>query len=443
MLEEPVASLRSQFAKGVAWTAIESYGSAAVTFVFTAALTRVLESHDFGLAAAASVVTFFFFVLVDALSSTIVQHRDATRQQISAMFWYSEAALIVTYIAIFLLAPWIALISHAPELSAILRVAGIQLPLLGLLLVPLALLRGQLRFRELAMCQISAAIVAGTVGVTLAFKGYGYWSLITQGLTMIALRAMLVWWRSRFKPVFTGGFRDLQPLLRYSGGLLGFTTVNYWSRNTDVLLIGRVLGAQSLGYYSLAYRLIGLPAQLVGGVLRPLLHPTLVAMTGDQARIRSAYLRVVRVTALITFPSAALLWAGAGQIVELVWGAGWEPVAGILRGLALLAAVQPVNSLSASIYMTRGATGLLFRLSIVNGAILIGAILLGLPFGVSGVALAISLVYAFILAPLSSGLAIVRLLDGSPSQLLRAVAPGMLAGAGTATVVLLLASALR
>ena len=428
MLERPAAGLRSQFAKGVAWTTAETYGSAAITFFFTAWLARLLSSHDFGLAAAASVVTLFFFVLVDSLSGTIVQHRDASHEQLSSAFWYSEAVLVAIYIAIFLAAPVVAAVTNAPELSAILRIASLQLPILGLLLIPLAQMRAALRFRELALCQIAAAIAAGILAVILARGGYGYWALIVQGLLLIAVRAMLIWWRSRFVPVFRANVDAMRPLIRYSGGLAGFTTVNYWSRNMDILLIGRVFGAQALGYYSLAFRLIGTPVQLVGGALRPLLHPTLVAMTGDRERIRSAYLRVVRATALITFPMAAVLWVGADQIVHLVWGPGWQPVADILRGLAILAAVQPVNSLSGAVYMARGATGLLFKLSILNAVVLIAAMLLGLPFGVTGVAVAISLAYALILAPLSSGIALVRLLDGSALQLVRAVLPGLLLG---------------
>jgi O-antigen/teichoic acid export membrane protein len=434
--ERPVAGLRSQFARGFAWTTAETYGSAAITFFFTAWLARLLSSHDFGLAAAASVVTLFFFVLVDSLSSTIVQHRDATREQISAAFWYSEVVLLTIYTVIFFAAPVAAAVTNAPELSGILRVAGLQLPILGMLLVPLALLRAALRFRELALCQIAGAIAAGALAVMAARAGYGYWALILQGLILIGVRATLIWWRSRFVPVLSARANDLLPLVRYSGGLAGFTTVNYWSRNMDILLIGRVFGAQSLGYYSLAFRLIGTPVQLVGGALRPLLHPTLVAMTGDQPRIRSAYLRVVRATALITFPLAALLWGGADRIVHLVWGPGWQPVADILRGLALLAAVQPVNSLSGAIYMTRGATGLLFKLSIFNAVVIIVAMLIGLPFGVTGVAVAISLAYALILAPLSSGIALVRLLDGSASQLVRALLPGLLVGIAVAGILL-------
>jgi O-antigen/teichoic acid export membrane protein len=436
MLERPVAGLRSQFAKGFAWTTAETYGSAAITFFFTAWLARLLSSDDFGLAAAASVVTLFFLVLVDTLSSTIVQHRDATREQTSSAFWYSEAVLLAIYVVIFVAAPVVARVSNAPELSPILRVASLQLPILGMLLVPLAQLRAALRFRELALAQIAGAIAAGALAVAMARAGYGYWALIIQGLILIAVRAGIIWWRSRFIPVFRANVGEIAPLIRYSGGLAGFTMVNYWSRNMDILLIGRVFGAQTLGYYSLAFRLIGTPVQLVGGALRPLLHPTLVAMTGDQPRIRSAYLRVVRVTALTTFPLAALLWSGADQIVHVVWGPGWQPAADILRGLALLAAVQPVNSLSGAVYMARGATGLLFKLSIFNAVVIIGAMLLGLPFGVVGVAIAISIAYALILAPVSSGIALVRLLGGSASQLVRAVLPGVLIGIAVAVILL-------
>ncbi len=433
-----MASLRAQFAKGATWTTAETYGSAALNFFFVAWQARLLVSSDFGVAAAASVVTLFFFVLIDALAATVIQHQDATSGQLSTLFWLTLGVLSALYLVIFLAAPLLADAANMPALAAVFRVACLQLPLLGLLVVPLALLRGQLRFRELALCQLAASLGAGGVAIALALRGAGYWALVVQGLLLIALRCALLWPLSAFKPRSRVQIVEAAPLLRYARGLIGFTIVNYWSRNLDIVLIGRVFGAQPLGYYSLAVRSIGMPVQLATGALRPILHPTFVAMDGDEQRIRRAYLRLVRVTALVTLPAGALLWFGADAIVHVVWGNGWEPVANILRGLALLAAVQPVNALSAAVYMATGATSLLFRLSLLNAAVTIAAIATGLNFGVAGVAWAISLAYALVVAPISSGAAL-NLLHGKLRELVTAIMPGTL----VAGILLAVALALR
>ena len=412
--------------KGLAWTASETYASAGLGLFFTAWLARILTPADFGIAAAAAVLTMFFMVLTDSVSSTIIQHQHAHAQHVASLFWFCEAVLVGVYVIVFVSAPAIAELTENDAFVSVLRVAALQLPVMGLLMVPLARMRSSLRFRELALCQIVATLIGGIAAVLMAQRGFGYWAIIAQGLIMVALRTVFVGMCDPFRPLLHFNFADARPLLGYAGGLFGFTTVNYWSRNVDILLIGRIMGAHALGHYSLAYRLIGSPMQLVGGMLRPLLHPALVAMDGDAARMRHAYLRLVRSTALITFPAAALLWAAAPVIVRVIWGTGWEPVSNVVRGLALLAAVQPVNSLSAPVYMSCHASRLLFQLSLANAVLLVAGVVAGLPFGIAGVAWSSSIVYAVLVAPLSSGIAHVKLLSGRIADLAAAIVPALM-----------------
>jgi teichuronic acid exporter len=418
MAVEAQPSLRQDFIRGAAWTSIETYGSAAINFLFAAMLARILAPGDFGIAAAVAVLPAFFLVLIDTLSSTLVQFREDSAGDQAYLFWMAEIGLVLVALVVFILAPFAGLL--APPL----RVAAAQLPIIGFLLVPLAILRGQLRFRTLAMLQLTSALCAGVFALILARRGWGYWALIAQAVTFLAIRAALLAAVTRFRvPAFTVRNRS-QAIQRFSSELLGFATINYWSRSLDILLIGRVLGAQMLGYYNLAFRLIGAPVQLVSGALRPVLHPTFVRMNDDVARMRASYLRIVRHTAVATLPAGALLWAAAPFVVRTVWGAGWEPVIPVLRGLALLGAVQPINALSASVYMARGASGLLFRLSLANAVLTAGAIGLAVTHGIAAVAWSISLTYALAIAPLSSGTAFVRLLHGNVRQLGAALLPG-------------------
>ena len=433
MVGEPPPSLRQHFIRGAWWMGVETYGSAALNFLFAALLARMLAPGDFGVAAAVAVLPAFFLLLIDTLSSTLVQFREESGADEGYLFWMAEIALVITAVIVYAMAPLIEAL-HAP-----LRVVAAQLPLIGFLLVPLARLRSQLRFRTIAIVQLAAVVFAGAVALLLAVRGWGYWALIAQAAVVLAIRASLLGMIARFRlPAFAVRHHN-RVMQRYSGELLGFAAINYWSRSLDILLIGRVLGAQMLGYYNLGFRLIGAPVQLVSGALRPVLHPTFVRMNDDVDRIRSSYLRLVRHTALATLPAGALLWAAAPVVVRTVWGAGWEPVAPVLGGLALFGAIQPVNALSAPVYMARHASGLLFKLSIVNALLTALAIGLAVRSGITAVAWSISITYAFAIAPLSSGTAYVRLLRGNLLQLANALLPGLAVAAAIVVAALLFA----
>jgi PST family polysaccharide transporter len=240
------------------------------------------------------------------------------------------------------------------------------------------------------------------------------------------VRVFVVYLASGWRPTRDFRIADVRPFAAYAGGMAGFTTVNYWSRSIDVMLIGGAFGAAAVGYYSLAYRVIGMPIQLVAGALRPIMHPALVAMNGDTERMYAAYLRLMRFTALVALPFAALLYCTADVLVATLWGDEWKPVGAILRALALLAAVQPLNALSAPIYMATGATSLMFRQSMLQAAILVSAMLAGLQFGLAGVAWGYSIAYAVLVMPIATGVVIRRQLHQPITGVITAILPGLL-----------------
>jgi PST family polysaccharide transporter len=433
-LETPRRGLGLVLARGAAWTAAANMGAALLNAAVALALTRLLTPADFGIQSAVVTITAFFGSLAETgVGSAIVQHDDLEQPELSSIFWSGLAASLVAYLSIVAAAPLIARLFTSATLEQVLPVAALNVVFLGTAIVPGALLRRRLAFATMARAKATGAVAGAIVAVATALAGGRYWALIGYSLSAVAVQTVFICRASRWSPSRTLRLAHLARVRGYAGSMVSFLTMNYWSRNLDNLLIGRFLGIASLGYYSVAQRLVGAPLQLLTGSIAPLLHPTFAAMGDDAPRQRAAYLDLVRVTALLTFPVGATLWALSDPLVLVVAGPAWMPSAPVVRALGLLAAIQPVNMLCGSVFMARNAAHVMLRCATVGAAAVVVGMLLGLSHGVAGVAWGYSVAYLLVSAPVST-LSAFRLLHGRAPELARTLARPLLAGVAVLVV---------
>ena len=420
--------LRAALVRGAAWTAAANAGASLLNVVVALALTRLLTPDDFGIQTAVVTVTAYFGSVVDTgLGSAVVQRDDLDQAELSSIFWSGLAASVVLYVIVLAAAPLVARLFSSATLDVVLPVAALNVIVLGVAVVPAALLRRRLAFGTVARAQAGGALAGAAVAIGIATAGGHYWALIGYGLAAVVVQTVLVCRASGWVPSRTLDLSHLVKVRGYAGSMMTFLTVNYWSRNLDDILIGRFFGIAPLGFFSVAQRLVAAPLQLLTGSLAPLLHPTFAAMGDDVPRQRVAYLDLVRVTALVTFPVAAALWVLAEPLVLIVAGAAWLPSVAVVRALALLAAIQPVNALCASVFMARDAAHVMLRCAVVGAVAVVAGMVCGLPYGVAGVAWGYSIAYLLVAAPVST-LTAFRLLGGRFVELSRALALPLLAG---------------
>lgn len=400
------------------------------------ALARVLTPGDFGIQAAVVTITAFFATLTETgIGSAVVQREELEQRELSSVFWGTLAAGVGAWVVVAGASPLAARLFNAPELTVALPVAAAVIPVFCAVVVPAALLRRRLQFATLARAQAAGAIAGAGLAVAMAYAGAGYWALIGYGMASVVVGALVAARAAKWKPSFTFAVRDLHGLRGYAGAMTTFVVVNYWSRNLDDLMIGRFLGVAPLGIYNLAQRFVNAPVQLLTGSVVPLLHPAFAAMGMETPRQRAAYLELVRATALVTFPAAVVLWFLAEPAIVLIAGEQWRESGAVVRALAPLAAVQPVNALCGPVFMARDAVAAMLRTAIIGSLAVILGMALGLRYGVTGVAWGYSAGYVLVSAPVATLVAL-RLLAAGPAQLGRALRLPLLAAAIAAAVTL-------
>ncbi|NJL58329.1 MAG: oligosaccharide flippase family protein [Desulfobacteraceae bacterium] len=204
-------------------------------------------------------------------------------------------------LVVFLCSPLIAHLYHEPKIIPLLKLFSLTFLISGLSILQQAILQRDLAFDKLAQIEIIATLFASMVGIGSAVAGYGAFSLVYQSLALATVMTILLWRESNWRPILIFNLAEVKAISSYSLNLTGFGIFNYFIRNADNLIIGRYLGAQNLGYYDLAYRLMLYPLS-ISGVIGRVMFSVYAQIQDDDAKFRRIYLKVASSIALITFP---------------------------------------------------------------------------------------------------------------------------------------------
>lgn len=381
-----MSSNTAKVIKGSFWSAAGTYTQQILSLCVSMILSRLIAPEDFGIIALLLTASGFLQIFAKSgLASAIVQHRDFSDTDLRTVFTVSLIFGCITMLIFVLIAHPLGFFFKSPSLVAVIQVSSISLFFTSVAQLPNGVLIRDFRNRAYAINQVGTSLISGFIAILMAFQGFGYWALVAQiilrsglmcafGLYVISMPLVPHWNREIFNRIF--GF---------SSNVFLFQFVNYWSRNLDNILIGRILGLMQLGFYSRAYSLFLLPMQMLSGVISPVIHSALSKSQNDIQRMGINFVRVVKLVASVSIPVMGVVALYSSEIVFIVWGAGWEPSAPVFKGLAIAAMHQPILSLTGVVFLARSKTKWLFFSGFLSAIIYVVGILIGIRYGLMGV----------------------------------------------------------
>lgn len=361
-------------------------------------LARLLTPHEYGLAAMALVFTTLVLIVSDlSLGAALIQRKQITEADRSTVFWMSLAIGLLFTLAGVALAGPIAAFYGEPQVRTLFVALSLTFVLTSLQVTQASLLQREMDFRALTGRRTAAVILGGVAGVTLAALDYGPWALVGQQIVVSLVSTALLWTFSPWRPRWTFSWASLRDLGGFGLNLFGARLVNYFSRNADSLLIGRVLGSAALGVYAVAYNVVLTPVSRLVTPLQDVLFPAYSRLQDQRGRLAAAWLRVNEFTCAVLAPALVGLIVVAPDFVPVVLGDQWRGGVRVVQVLAGVALIQALGASGTKIFEALGRPGTVFRMTFVEFAALIPALVVGLQWGVVGVAAA----YAAVTAPLT------------------------------------------
>ena len=382
-------TFKQRAVSGVKWSTISQVGRQVAQLLTTIILARLLAPSDFGIIGMATVVIGFAGIFKDlGTSAAIIQKQGLSNDLLSSIFWINAGFGTLSMVALFAGAPLIGWFYHDPRVIGVLQILSLSFFISGLSILQKTLLERSLAFRALAKVEISAVVCGAIVGISMALSGAGVWSLVFQTLTNVTLTTILLWLSSPWRPTWEFHWRDVKSISSYSLNLIGFNIFNYFVRNADYLLIGRYLGAQDLGYYTLAYRILLFPLQNISAVIGRVMFPAYSSIQHDNRRFCFVYLKIAATIAFITFPMMMGVLVLAEPFIVTVFGDNWQPVILLVMILAPVGLLQSIGTTTGAIYQAKGRTDWMFRWGIGAGIFITLAFVIGLQWGIVGVTVA-------------------------------------------------------
>ncbi|VWX48200.1 lipopolysaccharide biosynthesis protein [Novosphingobium sp. 9U] len=427
-------SLRQQVLVGAGWMTGLQLLSKVIEVGFIAVLARLLTPADFGVIAGATIFVQFTSMLVEiGIGATLVQLPSLSRDDIRVAGTLVFLNSIGYFAATQLLAPLAGWFLHIPEVTPVLRVLSLVFLMQAFGVVSENLLLRKILVKHVMLAQLFSRLIGtGLIGLALAWSGLGYWALVAATLAETGIKAAILCMVERppLRPLLKGPIA--RKLLQRSSGFSASRLINFVALRADNAVVGRMMDAASLGLYSRAYNLMSVPADLYGRIAERVIFPALARVQDDAARLRSAYLRGVELTAVIGIPLSALLAILAPEVIALILGPKWTNVIVPFAVLSSASYFRLGAKISASLQRAKGAVASMIVNQIVYAGLVVGGCLATYRFGIATLAQAVaaSVIVSFLLISVNA----CRLVGVSPRSFAVAHLPGLLL-AGLVTAV--------
>ncbi|TXE02131.1 lipopolysaccharide biosynthesis protein [Algoriphagus aquimarinus] len=391
-------TIRKNILSGVLYTGITRYSGIVISIIIGAILARLLSPAEFGVVALVTVFISFFNILSNVgIGPAVIQNKELTEKDVQSIFLFSILLGFVLAFVFFFSSTVLASFYNNEELIPLTRLLSLTVLFTAFGIVPNALLLKKLKFKQVGVATIIVQLFSGVFAVFFAYKGFSYYALVYKSIFDGFFTFLLFYWLSPIRLKFNLQKSAIKKIMRFSTFQFFFNFINYFSRNTDNLLIGKFISPTALGYYDKSYQLMMMPVQNLTHVITPVLHPVLSAFQSDKNKIYNAYLKVVKLLATIGFPLSVFLYFSAHEIIFVLYGSQWVQSVPVFKILALTVGIQMVLSSSGSIFQAVNRTDLMFYSGSLGAIFMVSGICYGIFVGKNLEAVGYGLIGAFVI----------------------------------------------
>jgi O-antigen/teichoic acid export membrane protein len=346
------------------------------------ALARALTPDDFGLLKVLLVVSVFASVLCEfGLPDAIIQRKDLSRAHETTAWWLNLSLTVVVVTALYLLAPLIAHVMEMRGLTFAIRLMCIPLILEGTAISASARLRRALRFGAIALADVMGEIGFLAGAFILLWLKYPEWSLAGGLAARFVVHALTIWSAEPHVPWGRPRLAAARDLGRFAFSVCSGRFLVASASNADYLLIGRLLGSEALGFYSIAWDLLRFVPDRLYRVVGRVAFPAFSRIQDNDRELASAYKTVFDYVARMVLPVAGCVILAAPEILGSIYGAQWVPASSPMRVLSIGLAFIGLRLGIGSVYFARNYPSFDFYLNGTRLLLIVAAVVASVRMG--------------------------------------------------------------
>jgi O-antigen/teichoic acid export membrane protein len=376
------------------------YGNGAFQVIATVVLARLLTPADFGLVAIIIVLTSFAPLLIDfGLGDATTQRKTITRSNVSSLFWLATGIGVALAVILALCSPLIAALYHQPVLKPISLCTSITFVFWGLANQHLALLRRTMQFGRIAKIQLLSTLAGIAAAVILAVAGWGYWALVVRPIVYAFCAAVGAWRACRWRPGLPAISDEVKSMVRFGLHVVGFSVTYTLAKAVDRIALGLFYLPAQVGYYQNATTLYENSISSVFSQVHTVGSAALSRLQSNPDALRQKYEAALSAMAFFVMPVAVILSVTGEDVAVILLGEKWRAAGALLRIIALRGVFQVIEMSQGWLHLSIGRADRWRNWGIVSLVVQIIAVLGGLHFGATGVAVATVIVSILIAIP--------------------------------------------
>ncbi|MBR4118735.1 MAG: lipopolysaccharide biosynthesis protein [Bacteroidales bacterium] len=391
-------SLRGKTLKGMIWSLAENFSLQGIQFIIGVLLARVLTPSDYGMVGMLAIFTAVSQTLINSgFSTALVRKNDRTQADLSTTFYFNIVVGFVLYFVLFFSGPLIADFYNTPLLSDLIKVTAISLILNSLCIVQQALFTIKMDFKTQAKISVIGALVTGVVGVTMAYTGFGVWSIVWPGVFGGAVRCILLWVWGKWRPTWEYSWKSFKELFGFGSKLLIAGIIASIYDNLYSIVIAKKFSASSLGYYTRAEGYSSLPATTISLTLHRVTFPLLCQIQDNNSRLQATYRQLIALSAFIVFP--IMIWVAtlAKPLITIIITNKWIECVPYLQILCIAKMLYPIHILNNNLLQVKGRSDLFLKIDIAKKIVGVIVLIITARYGIIWMCIGILISYILFL----------------------------------------------
>lgn len=363
-------ALKQKALSGILWKLMENGGTQGIQLLTTIILARLVDPVDYGPISLTAIFISVATILVQSgFGMSLVQRQDVTEADFSSALWLSMAVALLMSIVFFVISPFVAAYYRSPAVKDVLRVLSVILFFNAGQSVNNGILARKMEFSKIFRASLTAVLSSGTVGITMAYLGFGVWALAAQQILYFGVQCVMLWVQTKFRPSLTVSMARTKLLFSFGWKLLVSNVLNTLYLDVSGLIIGKMKGsATDLAYYSKGKQFPQYLGANFNTAIQAALFPAYAATQADPARLLAMLRRSISSSAYVITPLLLGMAAVAEPLVSILLTDKWLPCVPYLRIACITYALYPLDSAILHAFNALGRSDVYLKLELVKKA---------------------------------------------------------------------------
>lgn len=378
-------SLKKQALSGIFWSALQLLGTQGIAFGVSLILARLLVPAEFGLIAMLSIFISLGNALINSgLPNSLIRSDNLDDEDYSTVFYFNLAGSIVIYLIIYLCAPLIANFYNQELLTLIIRVYCSTFVINAFSAIQIARLTKLMDFKTQLKVSVPSLIIGSIVGITMAYNGFGVWSLVWSGIVQSLAATVQLWYWAKWQPLWVFNVEKFKRHFNYGVKLMFSGIIDIVFTNAYTIIIAKFYSPAQVGFYNRADQLQMLPASTVSSIVTRVSFPLFSSIQNDDVRLKDVYKRIMAMVIFLVAPIIIFMAVMAEPLFRFLFTDLWLPAVPYFQILCFSGILYPLHSYNLQILTVKGRSDLFLKLEIAKKVMFTIVILISFNYGIYG-----------------------------------------------------------